>query len=145
MCAGEQRYLIIPSSLGYGRQGYSDVIPPNATLRFEIEMVEIEEKVQIEVSNRIPTENCMMKAENGDTVQVHYNGTLTDGSQFDSSYNRGEPYVFELGSGYVIKGWEQVTFYCFQEKIYNIYVYIDYRVFLVCVLVNAVTLQFHLH
>ncbi len=40
----------------------------------------------------------------GTTVKAHYIGTLADGSQFDSSLERGEPYEFKLGNGSVIKG-----------------------------------------
>jgi len=46
-------------------------------------------------------------ADNGSLVAVHYVGTFLDGTQFDSSLNRGEPLVFTLGQGLVIEGWDK--------------------------------------
>ena len=50
----------------------------------------------------------MSQAKSGDTVKIHYTGTLDDGTQFDSSSGR-EPLEFTLGSGQVIPGFEQAV------------------------------------
>ncbi len=47
------------------------------------------------------------EAKAGDTITVHYIGVLPDGTVFDASQNRGQPFTFTLGGGQVIKGWDQ--------------------------------------
>merc|ERR1711963_50201 len=73
-------------------------------------------KLQIGVKKRV--ENCELKSRKGDKLSMHYRGSLhSDGSEFDSSYERGEPLSFTLGSGQVIKGWDQgLLAMCIGEK-----------------------------
>lgn len=44
---------------------------------------------------------------NGQTVALHYKGTLTNGKEFDNSRKRGRPFKFNLGMGEVIRGWDE--------------------------------------
>lgn len=46
-------------------------------------------------------------AEAGDVIVINYSGKLTNGTEFDSSYKRGQPFVFQVGVGQVIKGWDE--------------------------------------
>jgi len=74
-----------------------------------------ESGLKIEVVSK--PEACDRAAKNGDTLSMHYTGTLEDGKKFDSSLDRNEPFKFQIGVGQVIKGWEEgVLGMCIGEK-----------------------------
>ncbi len=119
MKVGGIRQLVIPPSLGYGDKGTSD-IPANATLIMEIELVDVHDPIKQTTVNDADLkttasglkyydiqEGVGSSPQNGQTVVVNYTGWLADGTQFDSSFDRGQPIVFKLGAGQVIKGWEE--------------------------------------
>ncbi|RYP85787.1 hypothetical protein DL769_000895 [Monosporascus sp. CRB-8-3] len=71
--------------------------------------------LKIEVTQEV---ECDRKTKNGDGIKVHYRGTLAEnGNKFDASYDRRTPLGFKLGSGQVIKGWDQgLLDMCIGEK-----------------------------
>ncbi|MBI5710291.1 MAG: FKBP-type peptidyl-prolyl cis-trans isomerase [Candidatus Eisenbacteria bacterium] len=58
----------------------------------------------LQVNDVVPGNGAV--AENGRTLTVHYTGWLLDGTKFDSSHDRGDPFTFTLGAGQVIRGWD---------------------------------------
>ncbi len=104
MKIGGKRTLIIEPELAWGSQQHP-VIPPNSTVIFDIEVVDIP-RVEIEIL----TEGTGPVAEAGDNLSVEYTGWIWEngakGEQFDSSSNAGRPYNFALGARQVIPGWD---------------------------------------
>jgi len=68
----------------------------------DLELVEENMELKIEVLEK----GDGAEAKSGDTITVHYTGTLLNGTKFDSSVDRGEPFSFTLGQNRVIQGWE---------------------------------------
>jgi peptidylprolyl isomerase len=119
MKVGGRRLLIIPPELGFGEVGAGD-IPPNAVLIMEIELLDISEPVMmtdVDEDEYVATESGLKfydiiegdgpMPETGQVVVVHYTGWLEDGTKFDSSLDRGQPFTFQIGAGMVIPGWDE--------------------------------------
>lgn len=130
---GGKGKFLIPSTIAYGPRGAGGVIPPNAVLAFDIELVDFIDKAEADAKqnqvdqtliakfigdNKLETKQTesgihyiMEKEGEGDhpnassKVTVHYHGTLLDGTVFDSSVERGEPISFGLNQ--VIPGWQE--------------------------------------
>lgn len=118
MCLGERRTIIIPPFLAYEEKGYGTQIPSQASLVFEVLLVDLfNPKDDLIVEVKEMPKPCTRKTVVGDYIRYHYNGTFQDGSAFDSSYQRNSTYNTYIGMGYVISGMDKaLQGLCIGEK-----------------------------
>ncbi len=108
MKVGGTRRLEIPSHMAFGKNGqcFSDgscAVPPNTDVVYEISVIDIFDEVIVEEIILGDGEI----AENSDVLFVEYIGQLRDGTVFDATALSGSEFVFTLGAGQVIPGWDQ--------------------------------------
>ncbi len=103
---GNDVWLISFNTVLNGWERYKDIFEDTIKSFIILKEMTQEESGEKEVGITILESGDGPEAKSGDTVTVDYQGMLEDGTKFDSSIDRGEPFVFTLGAGQVIQGWD---------------------------------------
>lgn len=117
---GRNRY-VVPPELAFGKRGRGALVPPNATLVFEMELIKVYVPLEVPAFSLSPNSKLtetgsglqyeVLREGEGesptmnDVVSVHYAGWLEDGTLFDNSFKKGIPTTFQLSR--VIAGWTE--------------------------------------
>jgi FKBP-type peptidyl-prolyl cis-trans isomerase len=108
MRAGGKRELLIPANLAFGEHGAGGVIPPNADVLYEVELLEIWKRTDSGLEYVDEREGTGAEPSTGQTCVIHYTVWLwrgnAKGKKIDSSVDRDEPFSFSLGHSEVLKG-----------------------------------------
>lgn len=108
MCVNERRTITVPPQMAYGSTGAGDAVPPDATLVFDVHLLDLWNKADLVVTKTITTpRDCKRSVMRTDFVRYHFNGTLLDGTVFDSSYTRKQTHNTLVGEGWQIKGMDE--------------------------------------
>uniref|UniRef100_A0A7N5ZVM1 peptidylprolyl isomerase n=1 Tax=Anabas testudineus TaxID=64144 RepID=A0A7N5ZVM1_ANATE len=108
MCVNERRTITVPPHLAYGSTGAGDVVPPDTTIVFDIHLLDLWNRADMVVTKTITTpKDCKRSVMRTDFVRYHFNGTLLDGTVFDSSYNRKQTHNTLVGEGWLVKGMDE--------------------------------------
>ena len=117
MAEGSRRMLVIPSDLAYGSAGAGSAIGPDESLVFVVDLLQIVDTESPAVPDIAEAGSTLelidltvgdgAEVEAGDTITVNYQGNLLDGTIFDSSWQRGQPFTTPIGVGQVIPGWDE--------------------------------------
>lgn len=119
---GDQARLIIPPDLGYGATGSGGVIPPNATLTFDVELVKVlppspAEPTTVDPNDYVTSDTGLLYYDivegTGETPQagqlatVQYTLWLDDGTKIDSSLDSGQALIYQIGAGQLFPALEE--------------------------------------
>jgi len=124
MKTGELRQLIIPPALAYGAKGVGGVIPANATLTFEVEVLELGPIMEVPAAPAkvdpksvkttksglhyaVLSEGKGPGAKKGQNVLLYYTGWLKDGTRFDTTVDRGMPLPLTVGQPGIMPGFSE--------------------------------------